>query len=103
MMSIHLKAIFLNSIRLHHIREVIEKNKSSKRFGSDNIPSYFLKLAFTYMKNFLVLLFITSIEAVQLPEKWKVAKVTPLFKDGDRACKTKLPAYFCSPSGCQVV
>ena len=83
-----LKSTFtLNSIQVQHVREELGKIKVSKSFRHDNISSYFLKLAFPYIKTSLVLLFNTSIESDLFPDKWKFARITPIFKEGDRACK----------------
>ena len=53
-----LKSTFtFNSILVQHVGEALSRIKVSKRFGNDNISSYFLKLAFPYIKTSLVLLF----------------------------------------------
>ena len=55
-----LKSTFVfSSIQAQHVSEAIGKTKLSKSFENDNIYSYFLKLAFPYIKNSLVLLFNT--------------------------------------------
>ena len=85
-----LKITFVfNSIQVQPISDEIGKSKSSKSFGNDNVSSYFLKSAFPYVKNSLVLLFNSSIESSQFPDKWKIARITPIFKEGDRASKEK--------------
>ena len=84
-----LKSIFVfSSIQAQHVSEAIGKIKSSKSFGDDNFSSYFLILAFPYFTNSLVLLFNTSsIPSCHFPDKWKIFRITPMFKEGDRACK----------------
>ena len=47
-----------------------------------------MKLALPYIENSLAFLFNTSIETSQFPDSWKVAKITPIFKDGDRTEKS---------------
>ena len=54
----------------------------------DNISSNFMKLALPYIDTSLAFLFNTSIETSQFPDSWKVARITPIFKDGDRAEKS---------------
>ena len=49
-----------------------------------------MKLALPYIENSLAFLFNTSIETSQFPDSWKVARITPIFKDGD---KTEKPNY----------
>ena len=72
-------------IVVQDIRDAMGKIKTSKSLGSDNIPSYFLKLATPYIENTLVFMFNTSLETSQFPDCWKNARITPIFKEGDRA------------------
>ena len=41
------------------------------------------------MKNSLVVLFNTCIQSCHFPDKWRIARITFIFKEGDRACKEK--------------
>ena len=75
-------------IVVQDIRDAIGKIKTSKSLGSDNISSYFLKLATPYIENSLFFMFNTSLETSQFPDSWKNARITPIFKDGDRAEKS---------------
>ena len=52
------------------------------------MSSYFLKLALPFIENSLAFLFNTSIETSQFPDSWKVARVTPIFKEGDKTEKS---------------
>ena len=45
-----------------HVRDAISKIKTSKVFRNDNISSYFLKLASSYINNSIVYMFNKSIE-----------------------------------------
>ena len=47
-----------------------------------------MKLALPYIENSLAFLFSTSIETSQFPDSWKVARITPIFKDGDRTVQS---------------
>ena len=47
-----------------------------------------MKLALPCIENSLAFLFNTSIETSQLPDSWKVARITPIFKDGDKTEKS---------------
>ena len=76
------------TIELKDIRDAFAKVKTSKSFGIDNISSYFMKLALPYIENSLSFLFNTSIQTSQFPDSWKVARVTPIFKEGDKTVKS---------------
>ena len=47
-----------------------------------------MKLALSHIENSLAFLFNTSIETSQFPDSWKVARITPIFKDGNRTKKS---------------
>ena len=75
------------SIHAEQIREAIGKLKTSKSFGDDGISSY-LKLAMPFIEDSLVYIFNTSLETSQFPDPWKIARVSPIFKDGDKTEKS---------------
>ena len=56
-----------------------------KSFGNDNISGYFLKIAFPYSSRILMLTFNTSIETSTFPVSWKIARVTPIYKEGEKS------------------
>ena len=76
------------AIELKEIRDAFAKVKTIKSFGIDNISSYFMKLALPSIENSLAFLFNTSIETSQFQATWRVARITPIFKDGDRTVKS---------------
>ena len=76
------------TIGVQEIRDAIAKTKTSKSFGSDSISCYFLKLALPFIENSLACLFNTSLETSQFPDSWKLARVTSIFKEGDKADKS---------------
>ena len=76
------------AIELKDIRDAFSKVKTAKSFGTDNITSFFMKLALPYIENSLTFLFNTSIETSQFPDSWKVARITQIFKDGDKTEKS---------------
>ena len=47
-----------------------------------------MKLALPYIENSLAFLFNTSIETSQFPDSRKVARITPIFKEGDKTEKS---------------
>ena len=76
------------TIEVQEIRDAFAKVKTAKSFGIDNISSYFLKLALPFIENSLAFMFNTSIETSMFPGSWKIARVTPIYKNGDRADKS---------------
>ena len=76
------------TIEVQEIRDAFAKVKTGKSFGIDNISSYFLKLALPFIENSLAFMFNTSIETSMFPDSWKIARVTPIYKNGDRADKS---------------
>ena len=73
------------TIGVQEIRDTFAKVKTAKSFGIDNIPSYFLKLALPFIENSLAFMFNTSIETSMSPDSKKFARVTPIYKNGDKA------------------
>ena len=73
---------------MQEIRDAFATVKTTKSFGIDNISSYFLKLALPFIENSLAFLFNTSIEKSRFADSWKVARVNPIFKDGDKTEKS---------------
>ena len=73
------------STTVKKIRDEIAKIKTTKGLGKDNISCYFLRLAMPFIEKSLADLFDTSIETSQFLDLWKFARVTPIFKEGDKA------------------
>ena len=47
-----------------------------------------MKIALPFIENSLALLFNTSIETSKFPVLWKIARVTPIYKEGERTDKS---------------
>ena len=62
--------------------KAMSKFKSSQGFGMDNICSFFLKKSMPILANGLCQIFNMSLSTGQFPDSWKVARVTPIYKDG---------------------
>ena len=58
----------LRTIEVQEIRDAFATVKIAKSFGTDNISSYFLKLALPFIENSLAFWFNTSIETSQFPD-----------------------------------
>ena len=71
-------------VNVREIRDALAKAKISKSFGKDNTSYFFLKLALPYIENSLAILFNESNETSTFPDAWKLARVTPIFREGDK-------------------
>ena len=76
------------TIEVQEIRDALAKTKASKSFANDNIPCYFLKSALPFIENSLVILFNTFLVTSQFPDSWKLARVTPIFKEEGKTEKS---------------
>ena len=65
------------------VDKMIVKLKNSKSCGLDNIDTYILKLARTYIVPSITHIINLSISSLVSPKAYKVAKVVPLFKGKD--------------------
>ena len=81
------KTMKFTKISEQHIRDAIDKTKTPKGFGNDNISSYFLKLAMPYITKSLASMFNKSLEKREFPAIWQTARVIPIFKEGDKNAK----------------
>ena len=59
--------------------------KVKKSFGNDYISGYFLKITLPYISRRLMLIFNISIETSIFPVSWKIARVTPICKGGEKS------------------
>ena len=64
--------------------DAIGKIKAAKSFGHDNISSYFLP----FISGSLAHLFNIAIETSTFPDSWKIARVTPIFKEGEKCVRS---------------
>ena len=76
------------TICIQDVSDAIAKLKTATSFGNDNISCYFLKLALPVIEKYLAFLFNSPIDTNQFPSNWKVARVTPIFKEGDKTNKS---------------
>ena len=85
------------SINAEQVREAIGKLRTSQSFGDDGISGYFLKLAMPFIKDSLAFLFNISLETSQFPDPWKIARVSPIFKDGEKNEKSNYRPILVQP------
>ena len=68
------------------VREQLMKISDSKATGDDGIPIRFLKMVPDITSRIIAHIVNLSFETSTIPNGWKLAVVTPLFKEGDRDC-----------------
>ena len=76
-------------LRFNHVSSFsmldhLYKLDCSKAVGADDIPIYLLKKVAEYVYEPLTSIYNTCIDSSTFPDSLKIAKVIPLFKDGDR-------------------
>ena len=74
----------ISNITQERIIKAIDKLKPKKSMGSDNIPSYVIKGCKYILTEPLQIIFNLSLKNKQFPEKFKIARITPVFKTGNR-------------------
>ena len=70
------------------LQKAMAKMKIKKSFGNDNISGYFLKIAFAVISSSLLKIFNVSTETNIFPDAWKIARVTPIYKEGEKSEKS---------------
>ena len=80
--------------------QILKQLKSKKSFGHDGISSQVLKIGAKILVIPLTYIINTSILTGKFPTNWKIAKVTPLYKKGDKkVLKNYRPVSLLSVSG----
>ena len=72
-------------IGIEGVKKLLKGLKPHKASGPDNIPTRFLKEAANELAPALCLIFSASLNQGYVPEDWKTADVTSIFKKGDRS------------------
>lgn len=73
-----------NFISYHGIVSKLLNLKTKITPGPDNLPNVFLRRYAETIAKFLVVLFRASLLCAKFPEDWKMARVVPVFKKGNR-------------------
>ena len=74
----------LKEVTISDVFKKLQEVNVAKATGHDNIPNKILKIAAPVISLSLADLFNLSITTNTFPDDWKVAKVFPLFKSGER-------------------
>jgi hypothetical protein len=68
------------------ILSAIKKLKSDFTMGPDNVPAFLVKDCASCLSEPQCHIFNLIIQQAVFPEEWKISKVVPIFKSGDRSC-----------------
>ena len=83
--KLHQKEKFhLKEISAQELRNILKKRKGNRSSGIDFIDGYSLKLAAPLIEDVLLHLVNLTISSHEYPDLWKINKVSPHFKKGDK-------------------
>ena len=83
--KLHQKEKFhLKEISAQELRNILKKRKGNRSSGIDFIDGYSLKLAAPLIEDILLHLVNLTISSHEYPDLWKINKVSPHFKKGDK-------------------
>ena len=74
-----------NEIDIGKVRQLLNQINTKKSPGLDNLPGNLLKIAADIVAPSLTRIFNTSLCTGIYPNDWKLARVVPIFKSGDRS------------------
>ena len=74
----------LKTVSENKVLQILKQLKSKKSFGHDGISSQVLKIGAKILVIPLTYIINTSILTRKFPTNWKIAKVIPLYKKGDK-------------------
>lgn len=77
------------------------KTKTSP--GPDNIPNAFLRRYAEMVASFLVIIFRASLRSSSIPSDWKIARIVPVFKTGDKSLVSNYRPISLTSSCCKIL
>jgi hypothetical protein len=77
-----------NPFTVEEVKNALENSKSKKSTGQDDVPMLIVKHCSDVLKGPLMILFNKCMDKGWFPEDWKVAKVIPIHKKGDKSSVT---------------
>ena len=85
------------------VKKLLRGLKPHKASGPDNIPTRFLKEAANELAPALCLILTASLNQGYVPDDWKTADVTPIFKKGDRSTPANYRPISLTAACCKVM
>ena len=80
-----IESFTLEPIDVYKLRKILKKLKGNRSCGIDFIDGFSIKLAAPLIEHILLHLVNISIESSSYPQFWKVSKINPHFKKGERS------------------
>lgn len=80
------ETITLTEVTQNDVLKAINKLKNKKTLGLDYVPSYVIKGCKDILVKPLTILINLALKQRIFPEKLKLARITPVFKNGDKTC-----------------
>ena len=90
------------TVAVSGVRALLERLSPHKASGPDQISSRFLKTMSAVLAPALTIIFQTSLDQGQIPDDWKRAYVTPIFKKGEKARACNYRPVSLTPVNCKV-
>lgn len=76
---------------------------TKKACGPDNIPNQFFKRYAQWCSRYLGIIFRKSLSTFKLPEDWKIAKIIPIHKSGDKSIETNFRPISLTSTACKLL
>lgn len=74
----------IGQITAEEVEHALKSCKSKKSVGFDDIPVYIYKACSEFLSEPIATVFNLCVTNCEYPEKWKISKVCPIFKNGDK-------------------
>ena len=85
------------------VSKCIKQLKCNGNAGPDNLPTQFYKVTNSFVRFPLSIIFNLSVQTGELPDIWKVASVTPIFKKGLPSHPTNYRPISLTCVGCKLL
>ena len=85
------------------VHNKISKLNTTKASGPDGIHPYILSTFCDYLCKPLCLIYNQSLQSGQLPQDWKLANVTPVYKNGQRNLPNNYRPISLTSQSCKVL